>query len=126
MDFLFSKSLTKRIFILSIIIIFSAPLVAQARNGLPDFTELVEKNGPAVVNISTEQKRDKKSSKRIPKRFQDMPEDGPFGEWFKHFFGEEGEGNNGEGNGFGGPNRHAQSLGSGFIISKDGYVLTSR
>ncbi|VAV96064.1 HtrA protease/chaperone protein, partial [hydrothermal vent metagenome] len=100
------------------------PVITQARSGLPDFTGLVEKNGAAVVNISTEEKRDKRS-KRIPRRFQDMPENGPFGEWFKHFFGEEGEGNNGEGNGFGGPHRYAQSLGSGFIISKDGYVLTN-
>ncbi len=125
MDFLFSNSIMKRIFIFSIIMMFCTPFIAQARiSGLPDFTELVEKNGPAVVNISTEQKLSKRS-KRMPRRFQDIPEDSPFGDWFKHFFGEEGEGNRGEGNGFGGPNRHAQSLGSGFIISKDGYVLTN-
>jgi len=81
---------------------------------LPDFTVLVEKNGPAVVNISTVQKGKPKNGRL--KRFPDRPEDGPFGEWFRRFFGEEGEGME---------ERKAQSLGSGFVISKDGYVLTN-
>jgi serine protease Do len=88
------------------------PILSQARS-LPDFTDLVEANGPAVVNISTVQKSDG-DRRRMPPNF---PQEGPFGEWFKHFFGEEGEGGMHE--------RRAQSLGSGFIISDDGYVLTN-
>jgi serine protease Do len=47
----------------------------------------------------------------------DLPEDSPFNDLFKHYFGEGGEGVPEE--------FDAKSLGSGFIISADGYVLTN-
>jgi serine protease Do len=94
-----------------------ASSVAQAR-GLPDFTSMVEKYSPAVVNISTTQKI--KRSSRLPEGLEipDIPEDSPLHDFFKHFFGD------GEGNGQ--PYEYdAKSLGSGFIISEDGYVITN-
>ena len=98
-----------------LVFLFNQNVLAQ----LPDFTEMVKVNGVAVVNISTTQKAKPETAegegvqKEIP-----MPEGMPpeMEELFKHFF------NNPEG-GYGGGD--TQSLGSGFIISKDGYVLTN-
>ena len=92
---------------------------------LPDFTELVQKNGAAVVNISTKQKI-KHPPVKDRKQFRNpdqVPPEGPFGDLFRHFFGE------GQGPGGGGvpdfDDFDSKSLGSGFIISEDGYVLTN-
>ena len=87
-------------------------------NHLPGFVELVKETSSAVVNISTTQKI-KSGLPELPEGFEmpEFPEDSPFGELFKYFFEQE---ENGE------PSYHdAKSLGSGFIISKDGYVMTN-
>ncbi len=88
----------------------------SSARGLPDFTVLAEQNSPAVVNISTQQKS--QLSQSMPEGFSmpDMPEGSPFNELFKHFFGE-GMEEFGE--------RESQSLGSGLVISPDGYILTN-
>jgi serine protease Do len=74
---------------------------------LPDFTELVEKQGPAVVNVSTKQVI--RDTPALP----DIPENDPFYEFFKRFAPQIPQ------------EQQAQSLGSGFFISSDGYVLTN-
>jgi serine protease Do len=92
---------------------------------LPDFTGMVKTNGVAVVNISTTQKA-KLAAKGMPKGQQQMPEGIPpeMEELFKHFFNNPDGGGGGGGGGEFGP-EDTQSLGSGFIISQDGYLLTN-
>lgn len=91
-------------------------LTNTASAQLPDFTEMVKNNGDAVVNISTTQKvpdmqTDDPGQSQLP---QDVPPE--MEEFFRRFF---------QGPGRGMVPREANSLGSGFVISKDGYVLTN-
>jgi serine protease Do len=85
---------------------------AYAARELPDFTGLVEKYSPAVVNVSTTQKADKRSDAN-----PDMDE------FFRRFFGPDGRPQPPDGGGS--PYGARRSLGSGFIISSDGYILTN-
>jgi len=90
---------------------------AQARY-LPNFTELVKENSAAVVNISTTQARTQSSRDRGGPGGQmpDLPEGHPFRDFFDRFGGEGGGG---------GGQPPGQSLGSGFIISNNGDIVTN-
>lgn len=99
----------------------AAPVQAPALvKGLPDFTDLVEKVGPSVVSIRTTQRVDEEDE-------AGDEADAQMREFFKRFFGvpmpdqrrgmprrggEQGE-------------ERPRGVGSGFILSQDGYVMTN-
>lgn len=82
---------------------------------LPDFTGLVEKYGPAVINVQATGNSEAQAQSTDPNEQQEVPE------IFRRFFGPMPQPHGGGGGG--GGNR--VSMGSGFIISADGYVLTN-
>jgi len=106
----------KAAFMLILMLVFAGRSAYGFGRELPDFTELAAENRASVVNIGTTVKRSGKKD-RLPKEFKipDLPEDSPFNDFFRRFFEEEGP------QGF----TPQTSLGSGFIISQDGYVISN-
>lgn len=109
--------LLKQMSMLAISTFMMASMLSHAA-ALPDFTELVDKASPAVVNISTEQTVTTKTSNKGGQQLGPNSEE--LNEFFKHFFGQQPFNQPAPEKG-----QQRSSLGSGFIISHDGYVLTN-
>lgn len=87
---------------------------APAQYFPPDFVELAKQLKPTVVNISTE-KKSRQQRRQQSRPFGPSPfGNDPFQDFFDRFFDEQMP-----------QSRSQKSLGSGFVISADGYILTN-
>jgi len=118
----------------------NAYAAAPEVRGLPDFVSLAKKLTPVVVNVSTTQsvggqslgsgqpnpfgRRGDRSPRGGQGQGQGQGDEDPFGDFWRRFFGNP-PGGGGGGGGGGGRGFRQQSLGSGFIIDRDGTILTN-
>ena len=96
---------------LSMVLIVSQSLMVSARGTPESFADLAESISPAVVNITTSTTV---AGRTGPQGI--VPEGSPFEDFFRDFQDRGGQGDR---------PRRSSALGSGFVISEDGYVVTN-
>jgi len=103
------------IVILATALLMAQTMVGHARGAPESFADLAEKISPSVVNITTS--TTVAASTGVGPT---VPEGSPFEDFFRDFLDRQGEGNRNQNR-----PRRSQALGSGFVISEDGFVVTN-
>ena len=101
------------ILLFAMALLIAQTLSAHARGAPESFADLAEKISPSVVNITTSTTVATSTNPRPT-----VPEGSPFEDFFREFLDRQGEGNQNR-------PRRSQALGSGFVISEDGYIVTN-